>query len=64
MIIKPFVVLSLEDAEKLVKWFNDFHPWDKATIEELQNRGVLDFWSDLRCAVRDKDVESLLKWPQ
>lgn len=52
MIIKPFAVLSEEDAEKLVAWFDSYHAWDRDIVGKLQEMDVLDFWSDLRDAVR------------
>lgn len=55
MIIKPFAVLSAEDAEKLVVWFDSYHTWGPGEIAILQKFDVLDFWSDLRLAVRDKE---------
>lgn len=53
MIIKPFAVLDADEAEKLVRWFNTYHPWDRQTIDRIQEMDILDFWSDLRDAVRE-----------
>ena len=57
MIIKPFIVLDVEEATRLSTWFDRNFRWTPETIQGLRQAGLSDFWSDLRVAVRRENAD-------
>jgi hypothetical protein len=57
MIIKPFIVLSVEEATCLSIWFDRNFRRTPATVQDLRQAGLTNFWDDLRQAVRQENAD-------